>query len=238
MSDWRQHVYRQYVSVHYGNHNRLDPSGYELAAQRYARTWDPVLPVDRDVSCLDIGCGPGLFLYYLRRQGFKQIHGVDLSSEGIYIARDMGFDVTVSDATTFLVRAYADGKKYGLLAAIDVIEHLTRQELFDFLIQAAAVIEEDGRMLIRTINASSLIGGWGRYMDITHQLAFTEDSLRELFLSTGFRRVEIVETVDRRLVGRIRKWLKRAVYWGIYRVIEGWQPPRAVDVVITAAVYK
>ncbi len=238
MTDWRQQVYRQYTSVHYGYQNRLDIGGYELAAKRYALTWNSVLPADRNISCLDIGCGPGLFLYYLGLQGFKQIHGVDLSSESIAIGRNMGFDVTIGDAASFLAQAYADGRRYGLIAAIDVIEHLSQQELFDLLNRAAAVLEENGRMLIRTINASSLISSWGRYMDITHQLALTEESLREVFLSTGFRRVDIIKTIDRGLRGRIRKWLKRAVYWGIYRIIEGWSTPQITDVVITAAVYK
>ena len=236
--DWRDEVYRVYLSTHYSNLNRLDAEGYELAALNYARIWDRVLPVDRSVPCLDIGCGAGQFLYYLRARGFADITGIDISAENIELARQMGFNVIHQDALQFLKEASTTDKRYGLISALDVIEHLTKQQLWDLLKLAYRVLEDRGRMLIKTVNASSLIGLYGRYMDFTHEMAFSEEALRQVFLSSGFTRLEIVQRVEDDLRERGRRLVKRVFYWALYRLIEGRHVPRCIDFDITAVAWK
>lgn len=237
-SEWREEIYQVYLSKHYGHLNRLDTKGYELAVLNYARTWDHVLPGDRDARCLDIGCGAGQFLYYLRRRGFKDITGVDRSLENVELARGMGFTVIHQDAIQFLEEAQTMERRYGLISALDVIEHLTKQELWDLLNLACQVLEDGGCVLVKTVNACSLIGLYGRYMDLTHEMAFSEETLRQLFLSSGFTRLEIVQRVEQNLKGRVQRLVKRSVYWALYRLIEGRSVPRCIDFDITAVVWK
>ena len=44
----------------------------------YTRDW---LPEDRDGKILDIGCGSGQFLYFLRKKGYTQAKGVDVDQD-------------------------------------------------------------------------------------------------------------------------------------------------------------
>lgn len=233
MMDWKRQIYKNYLSTHYRHLNSLNVINYDLHVEGYGHIWDQYLPQNRNTCCLDLGCGTGMFLYYLRSRGFAHIEGVDLSQENSEIARSLDFTIVTADAVDYLSRAYTSGKSYGLIAALDVIEHLTREELLKLLNWSVAVLEPGGRMLIKTLNASSLIGFYGRYMDITHELAFSEETLRQVLLCAGFSQVQFAEGLKHGVKERIRYGLKRTLYWGIYRLIEGRPVPKVVDLDIT-----
>jgi cyclopropane fatty-acyl-phospholipid synthase-like methyltransferase len=57
---------------------------------------------------------------------------------------------------------------------MDVIEHLTRQELFDLLDSVYRVLAPGGVCLVHVPNAEGLYGMRIRYGDFTHELAFSE----------------------------------------------------------------
>lgn len=240
-TDWRDEVYQVYLSRHYAHLNRLDAMGYELAALTYARTWERLLPAERDILCLDIGCGAGQFLYYLRSRGFKNIVGVDRSVENVELAKQMGFTVIYRDAIEFLKEELGTTRRYGLISILDVIEHLTKEELWNLLNLIYQVLQDGGCVLVKTVNASSLIGLYGRYMDITHEMAFTEETLEQIFSSVGFSRFEIIQvclSAKHSLKEKGRQLMKRGLYWILYRLLEGRPVPRCVDLDITAAAWK
>jgi len=73
---------------------------------------------DTDISILDIGCGDGYYLDFLRNLGFTKLKGIDLSSRGVKIARAKGHDVDQKD----VYELKAD-EKYDAAVMMDVIEH-------------------------------------------------------------------------------------------------------------------
>lgn len=58
-------LYAEYAK-HYRSMNRLDAADFAKAARRYSRLYDRFLPTDRTARILDLGCGGGHFLFYVR----------------------------------------------------------------------------------------------------------------------------------------------------------------------------
>jgi len=229
MNNWRKTLYDSYLSSRCGQFIKVDERDYESAAKGYARIWDGVLPRSLSTPCLDIGCGPGKFLYYLRKQGFSNIQGVDLSPENVQVSQERGLDVKCGDALSFLNEAVKNGNRFGLINLQDVIEHLSKPDLVDLLILVTKALEPGGILLIKTGNASSLVASAGRYIDFTHELMFTEESLRQILLTVGFKEPKIIKISSRGLKNRVRRALKICLYWFIYRVVENRRMPRCID---------
>src|SRR5262245_13422925 len=59
----------------------------------YTQDW---LPTGREVPILDIGCGSGQFLYFLRDRGFGQAAGIDLDGDQVEVARSLGLNAICS----------------------------------------------------------------------------------------------------------------------------------------------
>jgi hypothetical protein len=101
-----------------------------------------------------------------------------------------------------------DTETVDVVVLMDVLEHLTRQELFDILDQVFRVLRPDGRCIASMPNAEGLFGMRVRYGDLTHETAFTPRSANQAFSSVGFRTVQCSEVrpVRHGLVSTVR-WL-------------------------------
>ena len=86
--DYRQCIYDQYLSM------KIEPGGKASSTVDYQRWADAVearlrgwLPADKNTPVLDLGCGPGNFLFLMEKRGYTNLTGVDLSGEQIEMAR-------------------------------------------------------------------------------------------------------------------------------------------------------
>ena len=80
-----------------------------------------------------------------------------------------------------------------LIVLNDVIEHLEKQELFDLLDAARNALTEGGTLFIKVPNmANPYTGATSFALDFTHQLVFTEISLRQVLLATDFSDITII----------------------------------------------
>lgn len=190
-SDWRERLYASYVSTHAGLH--ADPSslGLARAAQFYQANLAPFLPPDRGSAILDVGCGYGPLLSYLRGLGYVRLHGVDLSAEQVALAHRLGLDmVKQADAVEYLSTI---AQPFDLITAFDVLEHLTREELFRLLDAVYASLSPGGRLVVHTVNAASPVAGQIRYGDLTHETAYTATSISQALRAVGFQRPRVRE---------------------------------------------
>lgn len=153
--------------------------------QWYLRGW---LPEYKTGYVLDIGCGSGQFLYFLKSEGYEHLQGLDLDRKQIAIARELGFDVQEATALDFLVRS-DDG--YDMIVMLDIVEHFTREELFPILREVYRRLRAGGRFIVSVPNAESPTGPACIYGDITHETSFTSLSLAEMLFCHGFELKEI-----------------------------------------------
>lgn len=140
----------------------------------YTRGW---LPQDRNTRILDIGCGSGQFLYFLKERGFTRAEGIDLDRTQVEIARTLGLKAECVDASSYLDRA---GDDYGFIAMLDIIEHFRRDELFPLMETIVSRLQVGGRLVASVPNAESPVGLPCYFADITHEMAYTAGSLEEM----------------------------------------------------------
>jgi SAM-dependent methyltransferase len=100
----------------------------------------------RSTPVLDLGCGTGAWLARLHAMGFTDLTGVDRNPpralNGVTFLQDD------------LDRPGSAGRRYGLVTAIQVIEHVENPGML--LARAAAALDEGGTLLIATPNIHSL----------------------------------------------------------------------------------
>lgn len=137
-----------------------------------------------------MGCGSGSFLHFLRAEGYRRAHGIDVAPEQVAAARALGIeDVEIADALPYLS---AHPAAYDLVVALDVIEHFTKDEVLLFLDRVHQALRPGGSLLLRTPNADSPFHSWIRYADFTHEVTFTPISMRQVLRATGFADIEVV----------------------------------------------
>ncbi len=151
----------------------------------YTRGW---LPESRSTPILDIGCGSGQFLYFLRERGFERATGIDLDRAQVEVGRSLGLNAICSSIEDFLAD---DGGGYGLVAMLDILEHFTREELYPLLESVTAHLAPGGRLIASVPNADSPHAARAIYADITHEVAFSPTSLTELFFCHGLKVLDL-----------------------------------------------
>ena len=189
-TDYRAAIYRDYARVVQGKGAAFDRAAADRWApclDYYLRGW---LPRDRDANVADLGCGDGRMLYLLSKKGYRNLTGVDASASQTAIARQVVDSVETTDALRWL-RGRATG--FDLLLAVDVIEHLDKDEALEFIDLCVARLRPGGRLIIQTPNAASPFFGAVRYGDYTHEQAFTPTSLAALLTRAGLAGVEARE---------------------------------------------
>jgi len=217
---FREEVYANYTrhSSHAGSH---DSASFDRVRAHYLRGW---LPDDRDVPVLDLGCGNGQLLAFLQRAGLRKVVGVDHSPEQADRSRRAapGAEIVLGDGSELL---RARPGYFGAIFCIDVLEHLTRDELFESLRLIVAALRPEGRLIAQVPNADSPFHGAIRYGDLTHELAFTVDALNHLFAIVGLDRGEFRECGP---VAKNAKGVVRVALWKVMRgALQAWNAVEA-----------
>jgi len=187
--DYRTRLYDVYVSTHFRHIRDISLTALEKQARTFRHYYGPLLPRDKNARILDVGCGYGAFLYFLKTEGYRNIEGVDISQEQIDTAKKLGLDnVVCEDALSFL---QARPETYDCIVAIDFLEHFSKEEVLDILHAIFQALKPGGRLIIQTPNADGPFAGRYRYCDFTHEFALTATSARQILEAVGFRKVQI-----------------------------------------------
>src|SRR5262245_40903603 len=148
------------------------------------------LPIFHGVqNVVDLGCGRGEFLALLRENGIAG-RGVDINEAMVEVCRSQGFDVTRTDALSYL-EAQPDDSIGGLFAA-QVVEHLEPQYLNALLDVAFGKLRPGAPIVLETINPACWFAFFESYIrDITHVRPLHPDTLKFLLIASGFQHVDI-----------------------------------------------
>jgi 2-polyprenyl-3-methyl-5-hydroxy-6-metoxy-1,4-benzoquinol methylase len=184
-SDYKERFYRTYYTTHVvGRKGEASLEQFALRGRIYDANWSRLIPPDHHAAILDLGCGTGDLVWWLQRRGYTAAGGIDVSPEQIEIAARLGVrNVAVADAVEYL------GDRVGcyeVLILRDVLEHLERPRVVQVLDLCREALRPGGVLLAQVPNAEAPFWGRIRYGDFTHELAFTESSLRQLFATLGF----------------------------------------------------
>jgi SAM-dependent methyltransferase len=209
---WKTRLYEAYVSSGQAGQQNDSIKPEELFRPREAyigRIISRYLPQNRESRIVDLGCGHGAFLYFLSRAGYTKVAGVDTSPQQIDLAHRLGIlQAELGDVAAFLARRQDESLDAVLL--MDVIEHLTPQELFDLLDSVYRVLAPGGACLVHVPNAEGIYGMRIRYGDFTHESAFTAKSANQIFRTIGFRTVEAYE--DKPVIHGVKSTVRRVLW--------------------------
>ncbi len=163
--------------------------GSKRVFESYEDNYLGLLPQDKDIKVLDIGCGWGHFLYFLKERGYKNLEGIDVGGEQVLTCKGLGLNaIHVDDTVQFLsTRAGA----YDLIILNFVIEHVPKAEILGLLRAVRNALKTDGQVLMATENMAKLTGLWSRYSDITHVVGYAERSLNHLLYTAGFKDTKV-----------------------------------------------
>lgn len=189
MSNYKDTLYKYYRSSFKG---RVDASAMEMSVAKLMPVVGPwVAERDKDELVVDLGCGAGELLLTLKRLGFKNLTGCDLSAEQVLVAQTLFPTVKEQNLFAFL-ESYADGE-IGIITLFDVLEHLTRQQALDLLVIVRRKLKPNGRFIVHMPNGLSPFVGHVYWGDITHEWCLTPQSAEVLCRVSGLTNFECVE---------------------------------------------
>ncbi len=139
-------------------------------------------------SLIDVGCGKGDFLKYVKNTGLKiQLYGIDPTKnvyDGIYFIQGDFMNIDFPDRKDFVVSTM-------------VVEHVTEPNLF--MRKIVDILKPNGVLVLNTINSGALIHYLARFLKIFgvrvvfdrlydhhHLQHYTKKSLSQLVIQNGF----------------------------------------------------
>ena len=176
-----------------------------LAVAQLEHELGPLLPDDKTGKVLDVGCGFGFALMALRKIGFRDVEGVELSPEQAEVGRRRGLNVSVVTDTTNWLAQKRDC--YSVVLLLDVLEHVPVSDQIDLLRAIHGSLTRGGRLIVQVPNANSIVAARWRYNDFTHHSSYTEHSLYFALRSAGFDDIQI-ETGSGAVRPSLRLWKK------------------------------
>jgi SAM-dependent methyltransferase len=210
-------TYRERIYCHYVNSgsSALAPAtldGLQPRLPYLKRLISDHFPADRNASIIDLGCGHGALMHIAREAGYRNIRGIDSSSEQVASARILRIHGVLEGDLMEAISAMPP-ESSDVVVTFDVIEHFRKDEMTAFVDQIRRILRPKGRWIIHTVNGESPFVGRVRWGDFTHELAFTRESIGQLLLSSGFERVECYEDAP------IPHGIKSSIRWLLWKVI-------------------
>jgi SAM-dependent methyltransferase len=177
-------------------HYSLDPE-FERSSKVFTRR---LVPDNRPLRVLDVGCGTGLNAEHLAAKGHTVV-GIDLSPVAIEKFTRKGFEGFVCDLENE-TGVPLPSSSFDLIFASEVIEHLG--DTATFLAELNRLLRRGGALVLSTPNSAfwpyrilALLGRTpSEYQHPGHLRFFSRRSLAEALVSAGFA----VETISARHV--------------------------------------
>jgi 2-polyprenyl-3-methyl-5-hydroxy-6-metoxy-1,4-benzoquinol methylase len=171
------------------------------------------------VQVLEIGCNKGFLLAALATFGFRRLKGIDLSPDDIQLAKQL-----VPQAELLCVDAenHLEGQMeaYDLVILKAVLEHVSKEKIVPFLTTIRNTLKPGGMIVIDVPNMDWLMAHHERYMDFTHEVGFTRESLAQVMRNV-FRDVQVTKgraVEESRKVQLVRPVVLKCMNW-LFRIV-------------------
>ena len=125
--------------------------GYTSLYTFYKYNYLKYMPANKDVNTLVISCGPGYFVDMLNRNGYKNVLGIDSDSEKVKYAKGKKLNCKAERAFEFL-QDNLSKEKFDVIIAEQEINHLSKEELLEFLELCKNNLVKGGTLIVHVIN--------------------------------------------------------------------------------------
>ncbi|RAU20918.1 hypothetical protein CU669_15925 [Paramagnetospirillum kuznetsovii] len=188
------------------------------------------------MSYLEIGCGTGAFLAYLRAKGVTRLLGIDHDPAlAEVVPAEVRGDFACRDAHDVL--ADSGLGPFDRVVLLDVLEHFSPEEAQRLLQSIRGRLAPGGKVVVKVPNAGAPWGLQYQFGDLTHRTAFSPISLRQLADAAGYGPAVIYaqrqgsrrRMITDALVHRFLSWalLTPPEFWSanLYAVLSLKSPP-------------
>lgn len=131
--------------------------------------------VNKDSKILEVGCSTGKLLELLKKKGYKDVIGIDISKEAVKKSK---CNVLLMDAT----KTKFKDNQFDLIIASDVLEHM-KDDLCT-LYEWNRILKRNGYIIVFTPAFNFL---WSKHDEMNHHYRrYTKYSLRNALLGSGY----------------------------------------------------
>lgn len=206
----------------------------EFKIQQFSHNYQRYFPKHRSDSVLDIGIGRGEMLTCFSNSKLNYL-GIDISPSTVNYCKSLNLNCELTDNTTQWLKQ--NPTKYSLITCLDVLEHIPKEEVIDFLTKIKSSLSNEGIFIVQVPNLQSPFGYLHHFNDFTHVNGFVEHSLRQVLITAGFKDLQFFGFEDiyyNTLKSKIRR-IARFFFRGTVRVlraINGNPNPKILDPVM------
>ena len=138
-------------------------------------------------TVLELGCGTGQFLSYLKHKNVQEFLGIDQDPNlKEFIPKEVANNFKIQNIEEFL-REKSWQKHFSKIVLFDVLEHFSYSEGENLLKAIKQLLTDNGKIILKTPNMSSPWGGQYQFGDLTHLAAYTPSSMRQLAIVAGYQ---------------------------------------------------
>ncbi len=158
---------------------------------RIQKEYVKFVPQHSDKYFLDAGCGRGEFLEILKENNIKA-KGIEINALEVKLLTHKGLNVEKCDVLTYLRNT---SEIFSGISAIQVVEHLTFDYLYEFVHLAFEKIENGGVLILETLCPQNIENLKYFHADLTHIRPIPYLSLQFLCEKAGFRDIQICKSL-------------------------------------------
>jgi 2-polyprenyl-3-methyl-5-hydroxy-6-metoxy-1,4-benzoquinol methylase len=202
--------YRNYLNVHDGIMSKFDEVKFSRKSQAYGRLYGRFLPKARESRILDIGCGTGLFLYYLKCCSYTNYYGIDVSKENIeFVRKNITNRCEYADMFEYLRNKEGS---FDVIVMNEVLEHISKEKVIPFFELVYKSLSINGVFLVLVPNMENPATVYTRWHDFTHKTGFTQNSLKMVFRLGGFKNITVYPTTRFKRFSLVRRIILSVPY--------------------------
>ena len=181
----RNELFEHYLSQHLSSNLDMTRKRLSREFDQFHRNLGTLLPMDKSANILEIGFGTGYLLKYLLSINFTNLHGVEICKEEVdYVKETIHSGVElVNDTPEFLHR---NRDQYDLILAFDVLEHIPKDEVVNFLKAVKTSLKPGGKFIARVPNSANPFNVQNFFHDFTHEVFYNSESLEHVLSIAGF----------------------------------------------------
>jgi 2-polyprenyl-3-methyl-5-hydroxy-6-metoxy-1,4-benzoquinol methylase len=167
---------------------------YQLMDKYFQKNYLRFLPKNKNGKILDLGCGMGHFLYFLKYNGYKNYYGIDIGKECI----DFCLKQKLGSKKNIIYQGIEEFLKknkigyFDIIVMNDILEHLEKDKIISILVKIKSKLSQNGKLIIKVVNsANPITGSSSRYYDFTHSVGFVEESLTQVLKLAKYNKIKV-----------------------------------------------
>lgn len=229
-------IFNTYIENAFGNREQA-----KFKFKQFEYNYKRYFPQNKDSRMLDIGIGRGEMLACMKNWGYKNYFGIDISPSTINFCKFIGLNCKLVNDTSDWLNKHAN--EFDLITLLDVLEHIHKPDVVDFLKSIHNSLKTKGVLIIQAPNLQAPDGQLHRYNDITHEIGFSEHSMKQVLRVVGFHtfnfqgfEIFVINDTKTKIKKVFRYYYRKIIRFN--RKINGNLNPSILDPVFSVIVQK